>query len=1517
MTHMNYDLEPAHSDQLVVQGTQPFNAEPLASALVEFELTPDELVYCRNHGPVCEYPEHSYFVTIKHGEMDVLRISLADLKTFPKAEVTAALQCAGNRRMEMGAIKPVNGVAWADGVVANCKWGGTRLCQLLKRTGVRDYTQVCFSSYATLCEDDSFYGASIGIDKATTLEDDVLLAYEMNGEPLTPDHGGPLRVVVPGYLGARWVKWVDTIILSSAESPNYYQQRDYKILPPTVESKAAASELWSKYPSMTALPLNSVVASVVAIPTADPGTFTLDIKGYALPGPIVDGNVATVEVSVDDGFTWSPADITYQQGRWSWTLWEVTLPNVSSSGTVYSRARDRAGNVQNRIFMSKRKRESEDNSVKKRAPSAETESLPETANSEWAGIAAELPADEILPTTKPKLPPTGEELRMMNGAKDLFKSNTFKLQIDALLPNVRPKESRLSPLNHCLSEIHTLLSSLPAVAPQHPLDAAKTLLKKGIAVPYAMPEPTRDTNWKVGFEKPADIVVVGSWPNKICVKGKDGTKFGVDLAVEMPSTLFQEKDYLNGRFFHKRAFYLAHMASEIQKSKYLNVDVAFASAFGDPRLTKLVINPRKDGTSNDFSKLNAQICIIPTLSPQSPIPLHRLSPSHSNLRLAGDSENIPTPRYNSSLLTSLVPKTQLISAYSLKESTPSFVDALSMLRVWANQRGFGEGGLLCVRGFDSSGSWWAVLLGLLVFGEESGLNRKPLGRGLSSYQLFRGALDFLSKHDFEQDAVYCKSSIGHQFSPSEYEAHHEAVLVDSSSMLNVLCNVPIGSLQLLQHDARRTLELLSDTNTDTFPEVFLKDHGDAMARFDIILRVDISAMKIQSGSEQSILDFASRHNALVSSITGVLRQGLNNRVKVLAVLQKPSSTRPLSQALPTDPTIIYLGLIIDTQHAFRLVDHGPSAEESDPTIAQQFHEFWGDKAELRRFKDGRIVESVVWDVSSADERPYIPVMIVRHLLGRHFASEDIQTWHSGYSPLLKLPEKISRLYSAAGVTSGFKGAIGAFDELVRNMKALNTALPLSIATVSPTSEYLRYTSVFAPVPLTHALALSLPSNGRFFPSMQVVVQFEKSAKWPDELQAIQKIKLAFFERIADGLLSSAANLKATVVIKDSISDIQDNACLEIVTADGWAFSLSIWHDRESTLLDRLVAGNSTHSHVKRRTDHKRTKEQYTAAAVKGSYLERFIHAPRHHRAVSALHHHIPAYSGTVRLVKRWLTAHWVLDGHITPEAVELLCAHMFVNQTNSENMDVPGTKERGFACVIRFLKHWKWEDGLFVPIYGEDMVDAGSLPGLLNGGAGVWRITTEADQEGTVWTRAGPDITLALRIQALAAATWDRLRGIEPDDLNIESLFTHPTDDYDFVIHLDPLVATRHTQKIGIASKPYANLPSTESSPVLRPGFDPASLLYDDLKRVYANTFKLFYDPLGGTALGGIWDPTLTQSRPFRVMGGFSCKPLRLEDQGKTKDKGHVVLNESGILGEVERLGNGLVSGIIVQSKAE
>ncbi|KAF8066902.1 Nrap protein [Lyophyllum atratum] len=1182
----------------------------------------------------------------------------------------------------------------------------------------------------------------------------------------------------------------------------------------------------------------------------------------------------------------------------------------------------------------------------------ETDGEEEEDEGQWEGVDVEAAEDGHQPGTKPSKPPTGEELRAIKDATDLFRSSSFKLQIDALLPNVRPKTSRIPPLERFLLSLHAFLMGLPSVSPKHPLEASRQLLKKGVSVPYSVPLPTEETNWKVAFEKPSDIAVVGSWPNKISVKAKDNVRFGVDIAVEMPNDLFQEKDYLNGRFFHKRAFYLATIASAINSPKSgLNVDVQYDSLSDDPRLTKLVLTPKKGDSVTDFTKLNAQVNFIPVLSAQSPIPLHRLSPSHSNIRISSATNdeaktaNPPTPIYNTALLLALAPKTQLLATHALKDHSPAFSDALTLLRVWANQRGYGPGSRICVRGFETRGSWWSSLLGLLISGEEragapKASKRKPLGRGLSSYQLFRAALDFLSKHDFHKDPVFLRTEKGvHRFPPEEYQQHHEITFVDSSSTVNLLAGVPLGSLELLRHDALKTLESLdhASISADPFTDVFLTDHRDLPTRFDTVVRVDLSSAKPLNPSIHSTLDFGSPANALMASLSSLLHHGLGDRTKAVTILHAPSFPRSLSQAHPTNPSVIYVGLIHDPSTAFRLVDHGPAADEEDVSKIQRFRDFWGDKAELRRFKDGRIVESVVWDVKTADERAHVPGMIVRHVLQRHFDIDNdaVQTWQTSFDSLLRLPEAISSLYLSSGITTGFKGAITAFDNLVKQIKALDDSLPLAILNISPVSEQLRYTSVFSPVPLPSSLASTMPATARYLAPIHLILEFEKSSRWPDDLKAIQKMKLAFFERIATGLMSSADGLRATIAVGDGIqtSEILDKASLEIMTPEGWAFSLRIWNDREAVLLDRIIEQHDKPippalKQQQKAADGKSGKAYREAIEAKEVYTRRFLHAPRHHRAIAALCHQYSAFAGVVRLVKRWLAAHWLLHGHISEEAVELLCAAFFVGDGRSVGLDaddtkrderasVPGSKERGFAAVIAFLKEWKWEEGLFVPLNGvnksADEQAPGAAPKATSGG--VWNISTDLDKEGRIWTGHGPDLIVAHRVKALAKATWDHLQGMEAGNFNVQAMFIHPTSDYDFVVRLDAAVLPRYFHNVAVDTElltrrgKYANLLEDDEGPGVRPGFDPAHLLFHDLQRIYSHTFKIFHDTFGGDRFGVVWDPSLKEQRPFRVLGEFSSIPVKKENE-KAKDKGLVVLNEASILSEIERLGSSLVKEI-------
>ena len=141
----------------------------------------------------------------------------------------------------------------------------------------------------------------------------------------------------------------------------------------------------------------------------------------------------------------------------------------------------------------------------------------------------------------------------------------------------------------------------------------------------------------------------------------------------------------------------------------------------------------------------------------SPISLHHLSPSRSNLRLKSETEsslNESTPIYNSALLACVAPRQHLLQTYNLIQEVPAFRDALALLRVWANQRGYGSyhDPRGSIAGFEGRGYFWTALLTVLIVGEETTLGRsskqsarRTVGKGLSSYQLFRAALDFLGK----------------------------------------------------------------------------------------------------------------------------------------------------------------------------------------------------------------------------------------------------------------------------------------------------------------------------------------------------------------------------------------------------------------------------------------------------------------------------------------------------------------------------------------------------------------------------------------------------------------------------------------------------------------------------------------------------------------------------------------------------------------------------------------------------
>ncbi|KAF9652507.1 Nrap protein [Thelephora ganbajun] len=1098
------------------------------------------------------------------------------------------------------------------------------------------------------------------------------------------------------------------------------------------------------------------------------------------------------------------------------------------------------------------------------------------------------------------------------------------LQIDSLVPSVRPKFDR-SVLEHFLRTLYETISSIPAVAPQHPLSASRTLLRADVATPYATPLPTEETNWKVAFQPPANITVVGSWANKLSVKPKDGERYTVDLAVQMPNELFQEKDYLNGRFFHKRAYYLSVIAAHIKK--HLLVDLFYDSTNSDPRLPSLIIES-KDGSKLDFSGAKARIRILATLAQDSPISLKHVDSNHCNIRVPSSPNDAPTHRYNDALLQSTTAVPHLLSTHETKKTVDSFSDALALLRIWANQRGYcrGKGGW-SILGFEDRGPFWLGLLELMIKGDASMRGSKsrvkPVGRGLSSYQLFKATIGFLARHDFVKEPVYLKDAdLGNASISGPKDL---AVFVTASSRSNLLSGVPLSSLEMLRHDAQSTLEILSRdiSYDDPFSAVFLEDMRHASERFDVVIGVDLSSSHAKKRTEIHELDAGSSGEFILSSMASILRHGLGNRAKAVPLLRRSSTARELSHPHPFTPSIIQIGFILDPTNAFLLVDRGLSVEEAEKDT--EFRDFWGnDKTELRRFKDGRILECVVWEAKTVDEKAHIPVLIAKHLLRHHFGIEEasVFTWQPSFDALIRLPKAIGEVYSRLGssVSKGFRDAISAFDSLVKQIKQLED-LPLSVATISPVHSALRHVSVFTPVAISSSASSALPPWARYIPAMDIIIEFEKSPRWPDDLVAILKMKLAFFEHVARSLTKAVKGLTARVVVDNPSpsASFQDCGRLEILTPEGWAFSASIWHGREATLLDRLVEGEPNRPFAPKPSP----REKQAAVKAKETYVRQFIAAPSHHRAISNLCYRYPGFSGTVRLAKRWFASHWLLDVHISQEAVELICAKMFVGDgtglsedfDNSKNqVGAPVTKERGFAVVVHFLASWEWQTGLNVPLYGKAEVPTSQGSA---GSPGAWVIRTSEDPSGKMWTSNGPDAVVARRIAAFAKATWNRLQGDPYSFKDISVLNAHPITEYDFIIHLETATLPRSYENASVRIQGVETGQQIKSSKSeRRPGFDPARLFLDDLRTIYEDTAIFFYDCFGGDKIGGVWLPGLRVPKPFKVRERYSSAPVhRVSNKKERKKTPDVVLNESAIVAEIERMGHGLIKSITVHQK--
>lgn len=327
---------------LIVHSEKPYNAEPPLARLRTAYTTAQSEFYVRNHGNIPHLDEGTHRLRVNGKVAQTLDLSIVELRErFPQRKVMAVMQCAGNRRGDMLQVRPVSGDPWAPGAIGNAEWTGVPLAAVLRAAGAEEGAEmhVAFSALDDCeVEGETFrYAASIPMTKAMAPE--VLLAFEMNGEALAPEHGFPLRVVVPGFAGARSPKWLTRITVQNQPSDAKPQARDYKLFPPDVTKETAD---WSKGITIYDMPLNSAICEPA--PWAELKAGKAAVRGYAVATA---RQITRVDVSTDGGRSWSQAELEHDPAApWSWTFWQAELDLAKGEHELVVRAWDSAGQTQ-------------------------------------------------------------------------------------------------------------------------------------------------------------------------------------------------------------------------------------------------------------------------------------------------------------------------------------------------------------------------------------------------------------------------------------------------------------------------------------------------------------------------------------------------------------------------------------------------------------------------------------------------------------------------------------------------------------------------------------------------------------------------------------------------------------------------------------------------------------------------------------------------------------------------------------------------------------------------------------------------------------------------------------------------------------------------------------------------------------------------------------------------------------------------------------------------------------------
>ncbi|CAH0587856.1 unnamed protein product [Chrysodeixis includens] len=1073
--------------------------------------------------------------------------------------------------------------------------------------------------------------------------------------------------------------------------------------------------------------------------------------------------------------------------------------------------------------------------------------------------------------------PTVNELNRLQETESLFNSNLFRLQVDEIIQEVKVKEKTEKKFQQFFTDLKTHLLAIPKDDTEYDL-STNTLAKK-LKVKIPVNEQLMTTKCVFQFHKFSDVEIKGSYGLGCSIN----SKLRVDVQITVPSETYTKNDSVNYKYHKKRAAYLACIASHLAKLQTIE-DLQYS--YINSCETKPVLDFKPVG------KLGNHLSVRIHLTCESDAyKLHRFSPERNNLReawlLNDNTENNsdvgpPTPYYNSSVLADL---TASVNQEFLNEFLPkseNLKQAVVLLKIWLRQRNLKVSG-------------YVVCLLLAYY-----VQNKRINNIMSSYQIVRNIWIALKASELDTKGISLHKG---DSAPSieEFHKHFPVVFIDKTGYYNLLWQMDLGTYSALKRECALAVEMLDNGKINSFLPLFMMPLKPLM-KFDHLLRFkNISQIKdsvLAKASKESKVNYGVEQLSLVVDILyNLLAKGLGNRVDLIQPIVEDDLSWSIKKSLDkakigVEPKLSF-GLILNPENSMNVVEKGPPANLPE---AEQFRAFWGDKSELRRFQDGSITETCVWEGEALAERRAVTKQIVDYLMKIKYGIESTQLYHVTDQLDSVLVRKQYRGQRLLYVEDGALTALQAFDELRRDLRQL-AQLPLDISALYGVSPIFSYS---CPVP---ALPRAAPHNPwkrastclikdiqrdglavlpEYTPVCKAIVELGHSGKWPGEIHAFRCLKAAFHLQIAESLTK-----QYSIPTQASPTHID-------VLKNGLVFRLEIAHPKEITLLRR----EKENGVVKYRESEESERLQCETVLL-----------PRLRGALHGLHQKHPSFGATACLFKRWLSAHLLSPPHFPSTLADLMVAAVFLHPQPAQP---PTSPTVGLYRVLKLLVDFDWARDVIVLDFNDDLTreDITKLEQQFSEDSQqCLRIVTAYDGPSPApWSRLAPSAQVLARCRALAASALSYVEDSVLVDYkdNILPMFVPSLAGYDVVIHLHSSLVPHSFERVDSTPRlqKLPESPVDDVIPVVE--FHPVLKYLEELRSAYSEFALFFHDLYGGEVIAVLWKPDIKEDREFQLTNATALKPI--SSKGETK----YGVNVEALVEDFRILGDGLVKSITV-----